>query len=158
GLSQLVFGLYDGAALAFSIWITCVALVYFTHAQFGLPTPSRSWFWLLAIVLVLIIIRPFSRLAPALTMGFTAFVVLYQIWKLVPLTRQRPPPLNTWTLILCWAIIGATAWPDFLAWTGKVYSLGGLRAGCLGLTICLILQSAFLSRAHSHSLIRADEL
>jgi serine/threonine protein kinase len=162
GVSQVAFGVYDAPVLAVSISGAAIGSVYFTHAHFGLPRPSRFWPILMATILVASTVwsAPFvatKAVGPIIVVMFQ-IVAIHQILLLGRLSRRRPRPLNTLTFFISWLGLGFTAGGDCMAWLGLGEKLGGLHGASFGLAFFGVLQSLALSREHVVSLRRSDEL
>jgi len=159
GETQQVFGRFDANLIGITIAAAPVASVYFTHALLSLGRPSRVWLVLLGIAVVpsLVIIDPHRHTHYiGFTVAMFAITVVYQVVVCVRLLRRPKPPLGTGIILLCWAILGATAWPDVTSWLGLGEFASGARGACVGLALFSALQSILISRQHIHSLTEAD--
>ncbi len=145
--------------------VACVAGltgVHFTHAQFGLPRPSKAWSWaVVGVAIVAALTRgPFSvdRWLGPVTVAFLLAVIFHQLRLLASLVRARPRPTNATIILACWVVFSVFAIPDFMAWLGFGELFVGLRTCSLGLSIYAMLQSFALGREHILSLDRAEAL
>ncbi|HJZ88629.1 MAG TPA: protein kinase [Polyangia bacterium] len=162
GPTQAVFGKYDGAIMAAALALAVIFAIYFLHAHFGLGRPSRLWGVAMGFfaVLAAVLNEPFLavRYLAWPMIVFVLFAVGYQVVVLVRLSRRRPPPMNVWIVMLCWLVIGLTVAPDSVEWLGYGQSLSGIHAACFGIMMYVILQALALSREHTFSLAKSDEL
>ena len=157
GHSQLVSH-FDVNLLTIFLSSASVAAVYFTHALFELPRPSRIWLALLAVSLGVALIGHDPFLAPrlAIASAFTiTLTVLYQVWLCAKLFGKKP---GAGLLLAGWLMLGATSWNDLLAWVGGGEHYVGARGACIGLATFSLFQTLLLSRSHVRSLADADAL
>jgi serine/threonine-protein kinase len=162
GLSQRLFGVYEQCFVPVFLCIGVVASVEFSHAQFGLPKPSRLWWWGLAVCVVLAVAfaSPFvgPRIVPAWSCAMIAANLAYQVPLAARIWRTRGRPLAALVILLSWAALGVLGTPDLVTWSGLGELLGGLRAACWGFFLVAFLQSLVLSVEHHRTLGRADAL
>jgi serine/threonine-protein kinase len=163
GVTQPLFGIFDGSLLAFTTSLTQVAAIHFVHAQFQLPNrPSRLWLiaFLVGAAILFALRNPFvaSRYIPIPCCAFVAVVMAHNIRTLWALTRRRPRPTNAHIVLVSAVVLLLFASTDFASWLGFGIWLGGLRAGSLGLTVFVLLQAGALSRQHASTLAQTDEL
>ena len=161
GLSQRLFGHWDMPLLAITLGVAPLAGIYFTHAEFNLPRPSRVWTWLLVVVIATAIIahRPFVVMlyaAPA-TLLFVFAGVIYHLITLGRIAR-RTRVLTAYLLFAAWFALALGAGVDGAAWLGFFENLGGVRFASVSLALFALLQSVALSREHFVKLNHADDL
>jgi hypothetical protein len=155
--------------LAQSLAIAPIISVYFTHAFFGLPRPSRAWLALLGVALL----SPLVVLASSLVTGSEFLVisyssvivvvcvlsaVVYQLATGLRLLSSYPDRGTVVFFLCCWIALGGSSWVDLLAWGGGPDLLAGGRPACFGLGLFGIFQSMLLGRSHFRSLAQADQL
>jgi hypothetical protein len=162
GWMQSLLGPREVALVGIGVSAGTVCNVYFTHAQFKLPAASRAWGYLMLPVVTgcALVKDPFrgTPVAAALTTALAAPAIGYQVVLLVRLSRARPRPVNLFTILVPWALLGLLALPDFIAWNGLGEILGGARTACLGISVIALLQTTALSREHTFALRHADDL
>jgi Protein kinase domain len=160
GYSQRLCGPFDLVLLSFLLSAAPIASVYFTHAHFGLGKPSRAWPAAMALATATLVIfhGPFSLTPMRMTSAIVFATLVYQLVAAGRLVLRRDRPAGGWSLLACWAVLGATAWTDVAYWGHIADVSGGARWACVGLTIFALLQSLMLSGDHSRSLLHADEL
>jgi serine/threonine protein kinase len=159
GLSQRLLGTYDTNFLGFLITVAPITSVYFTHAHFDLPPPSRLWLLPVALSFAgALVLDPFltTQVIGKLAVGAVALTVVYQLILCRRLARQRRPGANI--LFLSWLFLAATAWADCISWVGLGEMVGGMRPACIGLALFSLMQSILLGRDHIRSLHDADRL
>jgi serine/threonine-protein kinase len=162
GVTQALLGSFDLPVLAVSLCVAWLASIYFVHVHFGAPRPWRVWPIVVGGFAVgcALAREPFAigRLAPAPTVAFTIFTIVYQIATLWRIGRGRRRPLNARTVLSCWAVLGVASAVDFARWLGMGDLLGGYHPGALGLMLFLLFFSAVLSREHTFLLGQAELL
>jgi serine/threonine-protein kinase len=160
GLTQPLFGIWDGPLLAFTVCVAQLAAIHFSHWYFDLPRPSRLWLLGAAVqgALCLLLHDPF-RAVRWLTVSGGVYVtasIVYQLAILLPLLRRRS--VEARPLLVCWLLVVLTIWPDYLWWLGLGQGLGGVHPACLGLALFPLIQAAALSRELTVSLAREGQL
>jgi serine/threonine protein kinase len=162
GLTQPVFGLYEGPFLTLALVLGSIVAMAFSRAYAGEPPPSRAWILVFAAaVLASIVARdPFISV---LVMGPLVVAVTFanaiaQVAFIVRLRRVQRPPLMIYAIAAAWPATVSLGLPDILAWLGQGEPSGGIRTACLGIMGISLYQAVALSREHLVSLKRADEL
>jgi serine/threonine protein kinase len=162
GWAQLFTRGYDSAFVSIMVAAAALSSVYFTHALFGLPPPSRFFKWLAATDLLLVCVAPgpfhAQLLGARAAIISIIIVVVYQVTVLIRLMRIKPRPDGALILVAAWLFLGVTAWTDLGAWFSLGEPLYGIRLAGIGLSVFAMLQSLILSRSHTLSLRHADDL
>jgi len=161
GVSQWLFGTYDVAMTGTLITIAPISAVYVTHAQYGLPSPSRIWLVLAAIAIgtAWVFSGPYDQVvATAPCVLVMLCVMAYQIVTLGRLTFRRPRPFGAETVLVAWIVLAIPSAAEGIYWFQLADVLDGVRADCIGLLGFALLQSFLLGREHILSMLRTDEL
>jgi hypothetical protein len=159
----------QNTVLAQSLAVAPIISVYFTHAFFGLPRPSRAWLVLFGVAMlapVVVIVVTAARHTEFIDVSYTAVIVdvcvlsaiVYQLVTGVRLLGSYSDRRIVVFFLCCWIALGSSSWVDLIAWAGGPEVLDGGRPACVGLGLFGIFQSMLLSRSHSHSLVVADQL
>jgi serine/threonine-protein kinase len=162
GVSQRLFGVYEHCFVPFFLCIGVATSVEFSHAQFGLPRPSRLSWWAVAVcaVLAVLFVNPF--VGPRIVPAWSCFVVTANVAYQIPLAARvwltRGRPLAALVILISWVALGILGFPDIVTWSGLGELLGGLRGACWGFFLVAFLQSLVMSVEHHRTLGRADEL
>jgi serine/threonine-protein kinase len=162
GISQRIFGVYEHCFVPVFLCVGVATSVEFSHAQFGLPRPSRLWWWTVAVgvALALAFTNPFvgPRIVPAWSCVMVTVNVAYQVPLAARVWRTRGKPLAALVILVSWIALGLLGTPDIVAWTGLGELLGGVRGACWGFFLVAFLQSLVISVEHHRTLDRADTL
>jgi serine/threonine-protein kinase len=156
-----LLGPFEEAAVSIGLCTAVVCNMYFTHAVFHLPRPSRAWGYALVPIAAASIVSLFVRHVPIIgpvTVAMLVPAIVHQDVVFVRLLQARPRPVNVITILFPWALVGAIALPDFVAWCGLGEMLGGLRTASFGICAIALFQTTALSREHMFSLRREGEL
>ncbi len=160
GLSQLLFGTLDVAALAFVLSIAICVSVYFTHAFFDLPRPSRVFMIGLGLVGLLAALGATSfdsvHFAGPPAIAYISALSVYQVIRCVQLYRAGRDRRSARYLLLSWVVLAVCAVPDLIAWTGLVDPLHGVRLGNIGFAMFALLLSLLFSQRHTSSMMESD--
>jgi predicted Ser/Thr protein kinase len=159
----------ENTVLAQSLAVAPIISVYFTHAFFGLPRPSRAWPALFAAGMIspmVVVVVTAARHTDFLVVWYSAVIVdvcvmstiVYQIATGLRLLGTYSDRRIVIFFLCCWLALGLSSWVDLIAWAGGPEVLDGGRPACVGLGLFGIFQSMLLSRSHSHSLVVADQL
>jgi serine/threonine protein kinase len=167
GLTQPVFGVYEGPFMTVSLILGSLAAMAFSRAYVGAPPPSRVWIGVFALAAVASVVSrsPFVSIlvmAPvgmAVTVATTAAQGAFLVRLRRAESRGRPkPPASIYAIAFAWPVTVVLGLPDILAWVGRGEPTGGIRTACLGIMGISLHQALSLSREHLVSLKRADEL
>jgi len=163
GLTQPVFGVYEGPFLTLALILGSLAAMGFTRAYVGAPPPSRVWIGVFVAALAVSIVarNPFvsilvmGPLAVTLTLVNAAAQVVF----LVRLRRTNErPPSSIYGIAFAWPATVLLGLPDIVSWLGQGEPSSGVRTASLGIMFISLYQAVALSRDHLLSLKRADEL
>jgi serine/threonine-protein kinase len=139
-----------------------VTQIHFTRAYYGEPPPSRLWniAWGAVALLCIASTGYFTgtQVAGVVTVVLAIPAILSQATLFLRLARRRPLPVNLYLVFVGWLLLPFLAAPDFAAWCGLGEWLGGTRGASLDIALIALLQTAALSREHTLSLRRADDL
>jgi serine/threonine protein kinase len=163
GLTQPVFGLYEGPFMTLALVLGSIAAMAFSRAYVSAPAPSRWW---VAVFVAAVIASVVSRnpFVSVLVMGpivvaVTVASAFAQLAFLVGLRRARTkPPAMIYFVAFAWPATVLLGLPDILAWLGQGEPSAGIRTACLGIMGISLYQAVALSREHLVLLKRADEL
>jgi hypothetical protein len=161
GTTQRVFGTWDEAILAGSQAIAPYAGLRFTYATFGLGKPPKFLAMLVWIscAAAFVFSSPFDTLAnAAVTVTAITITLVFHLYRLLGLVRQRPVPPNVRILLVGWCAVGGSVVFEGPLFLGLGAPVGAARFGCVGLVTIAICQTMVLVRDHVLSLRRADEL
>jgi serine/threonine-protein kinase len=162
GIAARVLGPMETTMAACGISVAVVAQLHFTYAEFRLERPHRAWDVACAVSVLASILSTgyFSgtQVGGLTTVLLAVPAVAAQATLFVRLSRRKPHPFNLVLVLAGWVAVSVIGPPDFVAWAGLGELLGGLRPACLAITAIAICQIVALSREHTRSLRRADEL
>ncbi len=162
GYTVPLLGHYDLPALGIMIAIGCVSSVHYTHANFGIARPPVVW-WLLVIGIAAVALTHAGPFESTRSTGrATSFVLLLTIvYQLALCIRARlgpDPPRGAGNVFACWCMLVLSGWNDALWWCSMGEPMGGAHLAPVGLGLFALLNSLLLSREHSATLRRTDEL
>jgi serine/threonine protein kinase len=163
GISQPVFGVYEGPFLTVGLVLGSLAAMAFSRAYVNAPPPSRAWIAVfVASAMASVVARnPFVSILVMgpVVVGVTLAGVIAQVLFLARLRRgpDRPPAM-IYFVAFAWPATVLLGLPDILAWLGQGEPSHGIRTACLGIMGISLYQAVALSREHLVSLKRADEL
>jgi serine/threonine protein kinase len=163
GLTQPLFGVYEGTFLTLALAAGSIAAMAFTRAYVGAPPPSKAWIGVLALAGIAAVLArdPFLSI---LVMGpvvvaITGANAVAQLLFLLRLRRENEHvPITIHAMAFAWPATVLLGLPDILAWLGQGEPSGGVRTACLGIMGISLYQALALSREHLVSLKRADDL
>ncbi len=139
-----------------------IAGVYFVHEYFRIGPPPAVVPGLALVVVAsgLVAHGPFDPggVAHAIPVVISVGLVAYHIGRLVRLRRVVPDPSSATLLLLAWAILALTCFPDVAYLMGRRDPLGGAHTLSIGLGIYAVIQAVLLGRDHIRSLRDADAL
>lgn len=160
--AQLLFGRLEMIVVSGALAVAGIAVVWSAREHFGLPPPSRAWWWLFSVLAALTGLATVSplaaRVAPAL--GLVAdYLVLGSLGiVLARLARRRPRPPDVAIMAAALGTLVVSTLPA-AAWRfGLRHPLEGIVLTPLGMTVFLLLHSVTLSRAHVATLRTTDAL
>jgi serine/threonine-protein kinase len=162
GALQPIVGTADVPIIAIALTGASVGSLHFVAEAFDRPPPSRAW-WLLVVAAVVVALArsgPFDAtlaLAPVVIAAILSAVV-QALATLASRLRRGRASLVEWVAGLGFPMIFLFGIPDTASLTGMGAPLGGLHGGCFVIGLVSLLHAAALSRTHSQSLHRADEL
>ena len=162
GILPRVLGTADVSVVASMLALSGVANVHFVHAHCKLPPPSRAWWALLpvSVVVGVIFVSPFeaTRGAGLTTVLIMLAIAAHEARIFVRLIR-RGARMHEWIVPLSWPLACVLSAGDFAAWVGMGGTNEGMRVtGCLGVAIVSLMQSIGLSREYILALNEADTL
>jgi len=162
GYMQPVFGAADVPVAAFAIAASAICSIYFVAAIFVLPPPPRTWWLLLAMVAVPAVVwrGPFDVTA-AVAPGSSS-----RSWPRRSSGSRRssarggaaPVPAGAAFAALGFPIAFLLGIPDATSLLGFGTPEWGFKTGSLAIAAISMLEALALSRSHSASLKRTDEL
>ena len=169
GISQPVFGVYEGPFMTVALVLGSLAAMAFSRAYVNAPPPSRAWIAVFAAAAVASIVtkNPFVSVLVMgpLVVGVTLASVVAQALFLLRLRREashdaggEKPRVMITIVAFAWPATVLLGLPDILAWLGQGEPSYGVRTACLGIMGISLYQAVALSREHLLSLKRADEL
>jgi len=168
GLTQPVFGTFEPTFMMLSLVLGSIAAMCFTRAYAEQPAPSRAWWGMLAVIVVVGSVLARNPFVSILLMGpiVVAVTIANSIAQLAFVARLRRdaakvskrPPLAIYAIAFAWPATVLLGLPDILAWLGQGEPSSGIRTACLGVMALSLYQATALSREHLVSLKRADEL
>ena len=136
-----------------------VVALYFVHAYFRLPSPSRLW-WLCAVAPLPLNALHWDAFHTSYSTGVSlasAGVVALGLFRcLVPLARRAHPPMNARAFLACWCLAWVSSFPVDAELGGLGAPLGGLATLSLGLFLFGVIQFVALAREHLASLQVAE--
>jgi hypothetical protein len=161
GYLQPMFGMNDVMIAALAIIVAAVCSVHFVAGLLGLPTPSRAWWLLVAAGLVTspLAVGHFhaNAIAPAVVAALVS-VSGYGVVAFLRARRNGPLRLGTAVAALGFPIASVLGVPDAIALLGGGDVMWGIRASSLAIGGLSLLEAIVLSRNHSASLKRTDQL
>lgn len=163
GVTQPLFGVYDGAVMGAALVLATIGNVYFVHGYCNLGPPHPVWKWSVPVCALAYVVAPgpFEMTYGAAPASIALMLAncVYQTVIFVRLScRAERPKLHEWVVPIAWPLAHAFAAADFAAWAGLGEIFGGIRAGALGIGIISLLQTLALSREYILSLSRSDRL
>ena len=162
GTTQLLFGAYDVCLNNVFASIAAVASVYFTHAQFSLGRPNRSWKWSLVVLIVVALFAPGPWASTKWVVPIGVLIIqgcfFWQLWTFTKLLRRTPRPTGVASFMASWILMAIFTVPENMAAVGTGEMAYGLRGAGLGIVLFTLLQMTALSREHIASLVAADHL
>lgn len=162
GLTQPVFGFYEGPFMTLALVLGSIAAMAFSRAYVAAPPPSRAWLFVFAAAIAASVLArdPFVSILVMgpIVVAVTLANAVAQAAFIVRLSRTKRPPLMIVAIAFAWPATVLLGLPDLLAWLGQGEPTGGIRTACLGITGISLYQAVALSREHLVSLRRADEL
>ncbi len=162
GVSERWFGVYEHCFIPTFLCIGVLASVEFTHAQFGLPRPSRVWWWGVGLCLVASLVLTSPFVGPRVLPPWSCLMIMANVCYQVPLARRiwrtRGKPLSALVILVSWVALAVLGGPDLVTWLGFGEVAFGLRAACWGFFLVAFLQSLVLSVEHHRTLARTDVL
>lgn len=163
GALQPVFGRYDATVVMLGLTAALGGSLYFTHSLFSLGGPPRSLLVMLGATAVVTLAIPgpylLTLVGGRLVVIAVVVVNLYQLARCAMLVRDAPHARKdaAW-LLFAWIALGLTAWPDLVYWLGLGDFVSGLRPASIGLIVFAVLLLLLMSRHHTITLSRSDEL
>jgi tRNA A-37 threonylcarbamoyl transferase component Bud32 len=162
GYTQPLFGYRDVPVAALAIAGSAICSIYFVASIFELPRPSQTWWLFLALVTVPAAIwgGPFevtAAVAPGLVVTLLA-ASIYGVTTLFRAWRRGPVPPGALFAALGFPIAFVLGIPDATSLLGFGTPAWGFKTGSLAIAAISMLEALALSRSHSASLRRTDEL
>lgn len=162
GLAEQLFGSADSALLVLMLNLAMVASVHFSHAQFRATAPPRFVIPVFTVVAVACIVvggrYEMTKLLAPVSVIAVAINIVYQVRLAVLALQQEKQRVRAVSLLISWMVLGVSAIPDFVSWSGYGELLGGTHTAAVGIWFISVLQAALLSWDHALTLARADRL
>jgi serine/threonine protein kinase len=162
GVLQPILGVYDVPVMATMLIVGSVAAIHFSHAYFGLPSPSRLW-WVMVLLCAVVAAATSSPFLAVKVVGPVVMVMtiantVTQLVLVVRLRRANPKPNNLYLIAFAWPATALLGAPDFGGGLGWGEPVWGIRTACIGIGAISMFQAVALVREHLLSLKRADAL
>jgi tRNA A-37 threonylcarbamoyl transferase component Bud32 len=161
GYLQPVFGTGDIVVSAVAITIAAVTSVFFVAAMFEKPPPTKAWWLFVALTTLaaLVAYRPFTSTlsAPPTVLALSA-VSIYGVRTYAEARRKGHVSFTHALASLGFPIALVCGVPDAISLLGFGDVAWGLRGSSLAIGCVSMLQAVALSRSHTASLKRSDQL
>jgi serine/threonine-protein kinase len=161
GYLQPVLGTFELQATAMCVIVSTICSVYYVAAIFQNPAPTRAW-WLLLVpgaVACVAFAGPFHATAVAPPVVFALLAVsAFGVVTYVRARKKGPVAMGPTIAAFGYPLASVLGIPDGIALLGFGSSLGGLRGSALAIGALSMAQAITLSRSHSESLQRTDQL
>lgn len=157
GLLPSPLGIDASLFMLCAVATAAVVGIRFVHAELRFGPVSRFWEIALGVVWALAVVAGELDTVAPVAGALVALAITYQLARSAAVAWRTRSAVAA-ALAACWLSMSVFGTTDVFAWLGLGELAGGLRTGCLGMSLAAFAQSVVLTAHYVRSVREADTL